>query len=288
MRIIHSLVIVAVCTLTASCVETSSKFKSLLAERDSLQTQAQTIEDNYNETLDILNEVENGFQSIRESEGKMIVDLKSIEGQDATKKNQVIAEINHIKEILAQNRERISQLERKLNQSSKQNKILASTIERIQNELNEKSALITTLQEQLNQKEIKISELNNTINTITTDLENLRDTSNTQQQIINAQDENLNSVWYCIATRRELKEAGILSSGSIFKDKKGEADMSIFVKADLRKLHTIFLNSRSVKLLSTHPEGSYSFEKSDDKLLTLIINNPEKFWSVSRYLVIKK
>jgi len=40
-------------------------------------------------------------------------------------------------------------------------------------------------------------------------------------------------------------------------------------------------------LLTSHPEGSYELKKDDKGQLTLVITNPNKFWSVSRYLVIE-
>lgn len=273
---------------TVSCVESSSRYKALMAENDSLKVQSGNIENNYNETIGILNDVESAFQAIREKEGKMMVDLNNSEGKIVTKRDQMIAQVNQIQDILSQNRDRIAQLERKLNQSGKQNKILAETIERLQNELNEKSALIATLQEQLQQKDVKISELSNTINSLSTDVDNLNKKSEGQMKVIEEQDTNLNTVWYCVATRKELKEANIFNGGSVLTDKKGGADMNMFVKADMRKLNSIFLNSKSARILTTHPEGTYSFTKGDDKMLTLVINNPEKFWSISKYLVIKK
>lgn len=39
--------------------------------------------------------------------------------------------------------------------------------------------------------------------------------------------------------------------------------------------------------MTTHPNGSYAFEKDDEGLLTLKITNPQEFWSVSKYLVIQ-
>jgi len=40
-------------------------------------------------------------------------------------------------------------------------------------------------------------------------------------------------------------------------------------------------------LLTAHPEGTYEFVKDDKDQLILKITNPNKFWSVSRYLVIE-
>ena len=56
------LALAAVALTAVSCVEKSGKYQTLLAQRDSLLT----VEQKYDQTLEILNEIETGFQSIRE------------------------------------------------------------------------------------------------------------------------------------------------------------------------------------------------------------------------------
>jgi hypothetical protein len=51
---------VAIILSTPSCVEKSSKYKVLLNERDSIASEYQNLESDYNVTLDIINEVEAG------------------------------------------------------------------------------------------------------------------------------------------------------------------------------------------------------------------------------------
>mgnify|MGYP001510475538 FL=1 len=54
------LALAAVALTAVSCVEKSGKYLTLLAQRDSLLT----VEQKYDQTLEILNEIETGFQSI--------------------------------------------------------------------------------------------------------------------------------------------------------------------------------------------------------------------------------
>ena len=68
---------------------------------------------------------------------------------------------------------------------------------------------------------------------------------------------------------------------------KGDFNKNYFTKEDLRTFKQVSLESKKAKLLTTHPEGSYTFEKNDKDLLTLVITNPTEFWSLSKYLVIK-
>ena len=204
---------------TASCVENSDKYKTILAERDSLQMQSQAIEAGYNETIEILNEVEAGFASIRQTEGKMTLDVKSVEGDNKTKKHQIAVQLNQVKEILAQNKKRIEQLQRQSAQSGKANSTLAQTIKRLELELEEKSAFIASLENELVKRKIIIEELTTTVDHLNTNIADLNQVSESQKDIIKNQETNLNTVWYCVATATELKDAQIVSSNGLFRPK---------------------------------------------------------------------
>lgn len=274
---------------TVSCVESSSKYKALLAQRDSLSTQAQTLEGNYNQTLEALNEVEAGFQSIRESEGIIALNMQNIEGQSKSKKEQLAAEINQVKEILAQNKEKIAQLQGRLAASGKENKTLAATIQRLQNELNEKSALVASLQEELSRKNVKIAELNTTVEGLNKDVSNLNQVSAEQKATISAQDASLNTVHYLVATERELKDAKIITKNGLFASKeimKGAFSKDLFTTIDLRQLSELPLQSKKAKVMSSHPAGSYKMVEAENGMITLQITDSQKFWSVSKYLVV--
>jgi hypothetical protein len=44
---------------------------------------------------------------------------------------------------------------------------------------------------------------------------------------------------------------------------------------------------KKVKLLSSHPEGSYVLENTSDDTKILVIKNKTTFWSVSKYLIVQ-
>jgi chromosome segregation ATPase len=292
MKTIKFMTLLLALAITAvSCVEKSGKYKSLLAERDSLNAEAQVAKSNYNETLDILNDVEEGFAAIRASEDKMMVDMKGIEGKQTSKKQQVVAQINQIKEILEQNKKRIEQLQRISAQRGKENTKLSDAIKRMEAEQAEKTSMIASLQSELAKKNIQIEELTTQVSGLNSNVAQLNEVSSQQKNTIKTQDANLNSVWYCVASAKELKEKKILSGNGLFKastvlDK--EFDKSVFKQADLRDLTSIQTGSKRAKVLSTHPKESYTLDKEADQLVTIHITNAEKFWSVSKYLVVQQ
>lgn len=124
------------------------KYQTLLAQRDSLLT----VEQKYDQTLEILNEIETGFQSIREVEDRVMTQISDIENKPLDKKQQMVSQINQIKGILLQNKERIAELEAQFAQSGRKNASLAGTIKRLQEEMTRKVAQIESLQTELSQK----------------------------------------------------------------------------------------------------------------------------------------
>ena len=84
------LALAAVALTAVSCVEKSGKYQTLLAQRDSLLT----VEQKYDQTLEILNEIETGFQSIREVEDRVMTQISDIENKPLDKKQQMVSQIN--------------------------------------------------------------------------------------------------------------------------------------------------------------------------------------------------
>ncbi len=277
--------------LASSCVEKSEKYQSMVAERDSLQLQAMNLEESYNETLNILNDVEEGFAQIRKAEGKMMMDVKRMEGASASKKEQLAIQMNQIKEMLEQNKAKIEELQRQSNQRGKENAKLTQTIQRMQSELDEKVAFIASLQAELEKKNTRISELNTSVTQLSAELSQLTDVTEKQQQKIQNQDVDMNTVWYTLGTSSDLKASNILTSNGLFRAKTvldKEFDKSIFTKVDRRSLKVIPTESKRVKVLTSHPKESYKLVTADDKTISIEILNVDNFWSVSNYLVIQK
>ena len=99
-----------------------------------------------------------------------------------------------------------------------------------------------------------------------------------------AQDKALNTAWYVFGTKKELTAQNIVKRGDLVKGTDFNKDY--FTQIDLRVTKVIRLYSKSAKLLTNHPAGSYSLDKDAQGQYTLRVLDPQKFWSVSKYLVI--
>ena len=283
-------IIAAIVFGTVSCVENSSKYKAVVAQRDSLELVKQTLDSSYNQTLGIVNDIESGFAEITQTQKDMKVNLKGAETKSANKKEQIAAQMATIKQGIEQNKAKIAELRKLASKKGKENTKLIETIKHLQAEMDEKTAQIQSLQAELEQKNIKITELSTTVSVQSKNIADQQNVMEQQKSTIKTQDTDLNSVWYCVAPSKKLKDAKILTNTGLFQSKKVLAvdfDKSAFTQVDLRNVTSIPTNSKKAKVISSHPVDSYKLTTGDDKNITIEITNPSKFWSVSKYLVVQ-
>jgi len=276
-------IITAFAFIAVSCVENSGKYKAAIAQRDSIAIQKQALDSNYNQTVALLNDIENGFATISQNESQMRINLKGVETTTSDKKALIGAQMNAIKVSMEQNKAKIAQLRNLESKKNKANGLLTETIKRLQSELDAQGVQILSLQAELEQKNIKINELTTIVDTQSQNIAN-------QQTTINGQDKNLNTVWYCVATSKKLQEAKVISSSGLFKATKvmeSDFDKTVFTQVDMRNISSIPTKSKNVKIMSNHSKDSYNLVTGDDKNITIEITNPSKFWSVSKYLVVQ-
>jgi len=283
-------VMLALAFVATSCVEKSEKYKAVVAQRDSVEQVKQTLDSNYNQTLALLNDIENGFSKISQSESQMKLNLKGAESKTSDRKQIIAAQMTALKEAMDINKAKIAELRQLASKNKITNNKLTETIIRLQSELDERGVQIQSLQAELEQKNIKINDLNTTVFVQNKNIADQQNLLEQQKSTIKGQDADLNTVWYCISSSRKLKEAKIISSAGLFQAKKvldTDFDKSAFTQGDLRNVLSIPTNSKNAKIISSHAIDSYHLTTGDDKNITIEITNPSKFWSVSKYLVVQ-
>lgn len=272
----------------SACTQFSSEYKQTKLENDSLRLQMKKNEAEMDEMLATLNAIENDIQSIREAEDFLIIhkDNELSESRQVQIKNNM----HLIAETLKKNKQQLSELQEKLNSSNVRSTALQKTIDRLTNDLNEKTTLIASLQSELGRKSEEIRQLSGQVEGLSTDIEILESVNLSQSDRISEQEQALNVVYYCFGTKKELKEQSILTGGGLFaKTKALEDDFNkeYFLAIDKRQVTAIPLYASKAKIKTNHPSGSYAFYKDSDGNLTLEITNPDRFWSLSKYLVIE-
>ena len=262
--------------------------ESLKAQNDSLNIALSAKEAELDEIMAVFNEVQEGFRLINEAEKR--VDLQSgvVEGTSAAQK--VRENMRFISEKLQANRDRIAELEKQLSNNKNASSQLKKALENLKAEMLTKTQQIETLQTELASKNIRIAELDDVIVGLSQNINDLKAENAAKSEMVAVQDQALNAAWFVFGTSSELKEQKIVSKKLLQKTKvleDSDFNKDYFTQIDIRTDKEIKLYSKSAKLLTAHPDGTYDLVKDDKGQLTLKITNPNKFWSVSRYLVIE-
>ena len=198
--------------------------------------------------IQLMNEVEDGFRQIKEAENYLVTQKDANGEVSLTTREQIKNDMTLVAETLQKNKERLAK------------------------------------------RDVRIAELDEAVTNLTGQVEHLTTENEQQKEVLMTQDEALNTVYYALGTNKELKEQKIVEGGGLFSSKKvmeGEFNKNYFTAVDMRKLHDIPFDSKKAKLLTNHPEGTYELQKDNEGYLTLVITNPDSFWSLSRYLVVE-
>jgi len=113
-----------------------------------------------------------------------------------------------------------------------------------------------------------------------------------KQDIIDEQTDQLNMAWFSVGSAKELrdndvitKEGGLLGIGRTNK-LKADLNHEYFTEIDISLKTEITLGGKSAEILTSHPSGSYEVTGEKQGAEKLVILDTEKFWSVSKYLVV--
>ncbi len=237
--------------------------------------------------LSLINDINEGMMQIRDME--KIISTSNLNAETPNKKQQIMDNMALIQQALQDRREKLAALERRLKNSSGNSSQLQETIDGLKKQLEEQQATINQLTEELRKAHIEIQTLNTTVDSLNvanqTITEQKEEAEVKSEQLAN----ELNTCYYVIGSKSELKDHKIIETGFLRKTKVMEKDYEIeyFTKGDKRTLTEIPLYSRKVKIYTKHPADAYEIVSNDDETKTIVITNPTKFWELSNFLVVQ-
>lgn len=278
-------IVISLLALTVLMACNNKKEEKNLASQNTIDSLTDIVNQKNNELNDIMstfNDIQEGFREINEAEGR--VNIARNNGETNAKAD-IMENISFIKRTMQLNKERIAKLREQLKESSFNTSKLQATIESLNKELESKTARIEELQAELDLKNAHIAHQDKQISELNTNVNSLTADNAAKARAVEQQDKQLNTAWYVFGTKKELREQHILEgTNKVLKGNNFNKDY--FTKIDIRVDKVIKLYSKSAKLLTNHPAGSYSLDKDARGMYTLRITNPTTFWSVSKYLVV--
>jgi len=281
-------VIIAIFALTSFGCNQKEKqeIARLNLENQSLVKAAQIKDSSVNNIMVSLNDIEGNLSEIKTKEN--IIAVKSTNKDELTPdvRVRINDDIKSINELMSKNKNEIVWLRKQIKNSNLKIDELNKMVEQLNTEIAERDTQIAALKEQLTKMNFSIASLNASLDTVKAERTQLKST-------INDKTTALNTAYYITGNQKELladniitKEGGIIgiSSTTVLKS---DFNNSKFSKIDITQLKNIDINSKKVKLVTSHPAGSYQLNPDKNGFIAkLEITNPEQFWSASKYLVV--
>lgn len=281
------IITVSVILLTFTACKDADKEARNNTQRDSLVSVINERDSSMNDLIASFNEIEMNLDSVSSKQKLILVNSAKTGELKADRKARINAEIKAINALMEENNNRIKELHGKYKASQRKNKNLEKTITLLNSQLTLKYMELTELNERLNAMSTEIVALNITVDELST-------LNMAQSEAITENIQELHTAYYIVGESSELKkqklidnEGGLLGMGKTSK-LSNNLDVSMFTKIDYTETLIIPVNSRGITIVTTHPTGSYTLEKTGKTVDNLVITDPEKFWSASKYLVIKK
>lgn len=280
------LIFAAVATLFASCGPKSEKPDATALANDSLSQVIAAKDSIINDAFNSIGEIAANINQIAERE--KLVTRQTSAGGELTKpvREQIAENITAISELLDKNRATIARLQvsaKKLKEANVKIDALQTLIAQLQEQLDQKNAQLAALTDQVKALKIEVEALGHTVSNLESDKTELQGT-------VADQDAKLHTVYYIVASDKELVAKDIV-------DKKGfigrtrvvsdNASMADFTKADDRTVERIPIGKAKVKIVTSHPEKSYMLVKgAKDVVEELVITDKDAFWKNSKMLVV--
>lgn len=267
-----------------SCVKNSSEYKALQAQNDSLAMVSAQSKVELDQIMSLLNEVEDNFRNIKSAENYLTVQSGTTGELTPSVRERIQNDMQFVTETLEKNRKQITDLEAKLKKSNLNSAGISKTLANLRRELEEKTNSLVNLREELTKRDQQIAALTENVTQLSNDVKTLTAESSVQQQLIEQQQTEINTVYYCFGTTKELKNQAILVEGQLGTN----FNRNYFIKVDnFNSLKIVPLYAKKGKLISKHPADSYEFGKDANGQAELRILDTKNFWSFTKYLVIE-
>lgn len=246
-----------------------------------------------NDVTSSINEIHNTLEQTWDLEKNIVRQAGTSEGSESMTpvelKAKIINRISDVRSLLQENKQKIATLERKLRSNNHQYAGLEK--------------LVSDLKEKLDERERSIGQLNAQILDLQNDVHQKAEiiaahevTIAANENTIDQQTKQLNTVYYTVGTKNDLKEKGVVQNdGGILWGLMGTTtilnpnfDNTLFTPVDMTKESTFEIDGAVKEIVPRRDESSYSIEKDGRGNSVLVIFHPKEFWREKHLAVIVK
>lgn len=276
----------------ASCVSKQSA-ERMQGEIDSLQVVVDDKEAMINDIFASMAVITDNIAQIKQREG--IITVENSESVSDSAFAKMSDDLTMIDQLLADNRARIADLEKKAERLKKANtKIsgLEKLISELNSQMDSQQKEITELKANLAEMGLKVENLTEEVAQKSQQVENLEGEKRNLEAEVTEKNTQLHTAHYIIAPEKQLISDNIIAKRGVLGRTLAVTEspnMNLFTSTDTRILKSLNIGRKGVSVITSHPEGSYWLVESEEEkglIESLVIVDQEKFWSLSKILVI--
>lgn len=263
----------------------SSQELALKAENERLSHDLQGRDSLISEMTRSFDEIETNIRMM-DDRGDILTNKTAEQELGADKKKKIVRDLQLMNGLMKESRERIKELTARLDRSKIDAKSLRSKLRSLDLQLAQRDSMITTMKDGLLARDFRIDQINSNLDSIEMVVAK-------REAVIDQQITELNKAYFVMGTEKELEEQGVLTQDGGFigigkhASLNSDALPSKFTLTDVRELRRIPVQSKKAELVTEHPASSYTMVKENDMIAYLEIKDPEAFWKLSRYAVVK-
>ncbi|MBL4754099.1 MAG: hypothetical protein JKY52_10975 [Flavobacteriales bacterium] len=231
------------------------------------------------------NEIEDNLATIKEKQGLISINTSGDIETETSRRERIIGDMQLINEMLDENKKKVRNLSSKINSLVKKQKAASVKLADFQKMIKRLTAMVEA-------KDTEIASLKNDLLSMNMSLDSMALAYDIQEVVVQEQAEALNTGFFCYGTFKELKEKGVITKKGGFigigktQQLKQDFNTEYFTQVDITEQESIDLFTKKAKVLTNHPSDSYDLKGDEDGIEKLLILDPVKFWSTSKYLVV--
>ena len=278
--------IIAVSCNQKQVEEMQGDIKTLTEENEILRQQALEKDENLNEFFQSMTQIRENLTEIKIRQNLISEETRDKDqvGQDV--RQQIEEDLTIINDLMDDNRKRLAWLNRQLRDSNVKIEEFETLVAKLTSEIEERNIELSMLRDNMTELNIYNEALAETI-------DHLEEENKEKIQLIEEKTKQLNAAYFVYGTRNELQEQEIIDrQGGVLGIGRttvvnSNANKDYFTQVDISQTERVELPNGKLKLVSAHPNDSYIIETNQEHTYSqLVIEDPDKFWSNTRYLVV--
>lgn len=239
-------------------------------------------------------EIETNLAAIREKEGYVMNNLNSEEFQgEESPEDRIRREISAIEHLIGENNKLIEGLKGQIGEKDDRLKKYKGSVASLEKRIADYKSKTDELVAQAEQLKQDLATVRDENRNMTMEIAEKDFVVAMQSKQLDYQEEQMRTAYYAVGSFKDLKESEVVEKEGGFlgiasaKAVKDDFNEERFNKVDIYDSTTIPVFSKDAELVSNHPSDSYEMiEGADGEVKWVQINDPEKFWASTKYLVI--